>query len=562
MFRIKKISIFNGQDHKDYPFSDNSYIYGSNNVGKTAFVEVIDYVLGRSEDLSHDGLENIDSVEAYITNDKTELWIKRNLDGEYLYKRTNNSGYSVVSDEKYKDIISEIITSNPNKRAVEVYKKVFEENITYRSFSFLNFIDEVGQGDLDAIFTRGKEIKHLVRYRKLMDFLFNYKNSERIYEKNIELERIETELKELYSNSQKYQLNLESIKNLFGRIGLDYYGDLSADKKSFDDYKRLFARDNTKPNSDLAYLIRASHSLAEEIKVYNYLKNQTEETSTRKDRTKNLLLLLRTIVADNPKFEEEVATICQMVEEIDNDKIILSLADYDESIEKIIAEKEKIDSEISVLKNQATELEYEQTIKLIALIDNCFSNIDSNISIEKANQLEKKKTEIKREIKKLKEEYSVKSIENFNKELTKLYLNSSIKDANYLIEDRNKDGFSLAFKPFSQVLVAYRKEDESIVSYIPGSLARRTYLQILVYLCMFKFLKENFNNFIYLPLLIMDSPEQSMDIGSLEEVYASIVGIANEIGIQTIYVSKALPKNVKRRDLIDIRDGFNPYHNI
>ena len=198
MFRIREITLYRGAISKKYDFTDNAYIYGNNNVGKTAFTKVLDFILGSSEELSHDGLDNIDEVGAYITNEKTELWVKRNnTRGEFSYKRTENSGYSVISYEKYKDMICEVITEDIDIKAIQVYKKVFEENPSFRSFTFMNFVDEIGQGDLGSIFTRGKEVKHLVRIRKIMDFFFNYENAERIYDKTLELDSLENEYKKM-----------------------------------------------------------------------------------------------------------------------------------------------------------------------------------------------------------------------------------------------------------------------------------------------------------------------------------------------------------------------------
>ena len=105
MFRIRSITLYRGTEKKEFIFSDNSYVFGHNNVGKTALSKTIDFVLGSSGSLSHDGLDNIEEVGAVIANDKTELWIKRNLKGEYYYKRTFSSGYTLVSVEKYKEII-------------------------------------------------------------------------------------------------------------------------------------------------------------------------------------------------------------------------------------------------------------------------------------------------------------------------------------------------------------------------------------------------------------------------------------------------------------------------
>lgn len=560
MFRIKEISLYKGTKKKTYKFTDNTYVYGNNSVGKTAFTKVIDFVLGSSEGLSHDGLDNIDEVEAYVINEKTELWIKRSTTGEFAYRRTESSGYCVVSHDTYKDTICEVITENVDVKSIQVYKKVFEENPSFRSFTFLNFIDEIGQGDLGSIFTRGKDIRHIVRIRKIMDFFFNYENSEKIYEKSVELEKLEVEYKKYSEKLRVYEQSVKDIERLFGELNLNYSGDISADYKAYQLYKGQFNRGSSKPKGDLAYLIRASHSLAEEIKVYGFLRNQSEVTADRKDRTGKLLSMLGAIVADNPEYENEIATINSMIKEIDKDKIILSLADYDESIKKIVAEKERIDKEINKIQNQASEFDYESTIKKLALIENGFLIINSGVDMTRSQQLCEQITKLKKEIKELKNNYSQKDINEFNKRLTEMYLKSEIKNVKYLNDDKMQVNFFLKFDPFSQVLVAYHKEGNVDVAFTPGSMARHNHLQLLVYLCMLEYLHKKFKNFIYMPILIMDSPDQAMEQESFEEIYPTLIKVANEIGIQTIFFSKVKINGIDGKNLINICDGLNPFH--
>lgn len=560
MFRIKEITLYNGSELKKYSLTKNTFVYGNNSVGKTAFTKVIDYVLGSSDPFIHDGLDNITEVGAYITNDKTELWIRRNVNGEYSYRRTENSGYSIISAETYKEIICEIINDKIDTKAIQVYKKVFEENPTFRSFTFINFVDEIGQGDLGCIFTRGKDIKHIVRMRKIMDFFFNYDNAEKIYEKTVELERLEREFSLSSEKIRAYERNRKDVEKLFGRIGLKYTGDVSSDYKCFKEYKENFSRGKTKSKNDLAYLLRALHSLSEEIKVYSYLRDQSSFVASRKERTENLLSMLEAIVSDNPNYAEEVLTINKMIRGIQEDKIILSLADYDESIKKIIEEKVLIENELRNLQYQCSELDYEETLKIIALIENCFEQISLDVDINKIQVMEEQIKSVKKEIKELKNNYSKKAINGFNKRLTEMYIQSEVKNVKYLNEDRAEKDFKLQFDPFSQVLVAYHKDENTDVAYIPGSMARHNHLQLLVYLCLFEYLHDKFENFIYLPVLIMDSPDQAMEPESFEEVYPDLIKVANKIGIQTIFFSKVKPKVVEEKDLIDISCGLNPFH--
>ena len=204
MFRFNSITFNHKDDNQTYNFSSHSFVYGMNTVGKTAMTKVIDFVLGSSENLHYQGLDNIDSVEAYLTNDTTDLWVKRTIADKFYYKRTENSEYSEVSFETYKNNICLIITQETDSRFVTIYRKVFEETPTYRSFSFLNYIDEKNLGDLSVVFTRANELKHQIRIRNVMNFFFNFENIEQIYEKEIELENQESEYNKLSKDYIEY----------------------------------------------------------------------------------------------------------------------------------------------------------------------------------------------------------------------------------------------------------------------------------------------------------------------------------------------------------------------
>ena len=560
MFRIRSITLYKGMDRKEYPFTDNAYVYGHNNVGKTALTKVIDYALGSSEGLSHAGLDNIDAVGAYLVNDKTELWIKRAIIGEYYYKRTKASEYTLISQDTYKECITELITDTPDSKAVKVYQKVFEENPTYRSFTFLNFVDEIGQGDLGSIFTRGKEIKHLVRIRNIMDFFFNYENVEKLYEKRMKLGAVESELRQYNDSMNQYTTSVGRVHRLFTSLGLSYSDDMRENYRVFEGFRDNFSRKTTRPNDDLVYLTKASHSLAEELKLYSYLKTQSQEADNRKARTERLLSTLHSIIAENNDYEDDVSAITGAIEETKQDRLILSLADYDTSISKIEEQKKVIDARIAMLRSQATELDYDKTLKLIALLEDHFKIINSTVDISRGPQLAEQAKALRKEIKDIKNNYSQKRIKDFNERLTQMYLENDVSGVPYLNDDRNEEQFSLAFDPFSQVLVARHKVGDIIESYTPGSMARHNHLQLLVYLCMLEYLHKNFSNFIYLPILIIDSADQAMDDKSFEEIYPTLVAVAKSVGVQTIFISKYKPESAESGDLIDITGGLNPFH--
>lgn len=90
-----------------------------------------------------------------------------------------------------------ILTQLQNNRYLEIYNKVFDEHPSFRSFNFLNYIEEKGLGDLSTVFTKAKELKHNIRIRNIMNFFFNFENIEQIYEKELLLDAKSKELEKL-----------------------------------------------------------------------------------------------------------------------------------------------------------------------------------------------------------------------------------------------------------------------------------------------------------------------------------------------------------------------------
>lgn len=558
MFKIESIIFNHGSDKQVYRFSKNTFIYGQNTVGKTALTKALDFVLGCSDNLSYQGLDNIDSIEALLVNENTKLWIKRSILNEYFYRRSIDSEYSVISAETYKEHICQILNVSPNNRFIEIYEKVFDEHVTFRSFSFLNFIEEKGLGDLSVVFTKAKELKHQIRIRDIMNFFFNYENIERIYEKRVDLEKSEKELSNLNSSYIDYESSKQKIKKLFSDLQLKYTDDLTKDSETFKTFKTNFTRKKIN-TPDLVYLTKASFSLSEEIKLYSFMQNQSKNMMERKEQTARLLSILNAIVEENPKYKLYSLSITDMIQTIEDEKVILSLTDYKKSIEKIQNEKEKIDIQIQTIKDQASELEYDVAIKKIGLLESFFSVINIQIDLSRILYLKQHIQELKSDLKNLRKDYNKTNIKKFNLALTQKYLSESIH-VKHVDEDRAEKDFSVEFEPFRLFLLTSHIKNEIKEYYLPGSMARQTHLQVLTYLCMFEYLKEHFPGFIYMPLLIIDSANQPMGIDVFKKVYPLIIDYANQIGLQTIFLSKDKMDNISPDDFIDISNGLNKFY--
>lgn len=183
---------------------------------------------------------------------------------------------------------------------------------------------------------------------------------------------------------------------------------------------------------------------------------------------------------------------------------------------------------------------------------------------DKILELEEKNNQIKKEIRNLQEHFDKESLDKFNQILLNMYFDEKVEEnVNYVKEDRNADGFAFSFNPLRQRLTIRRNDkvdsnqEKVQISFIPGSLARRTHIQILVYLLMLKYVINNFANMRVLPLLVIDSADQAFQMHNFKFIYPEITRYAKEAGIQLIFISKEIPDNVNEN--ISIKEGFNPF---
>lgn len=559
MFKIESITFNHGTETQEYKFTENTFIYGQNTVGKTALTKAIDFVLGSSEGLHYQGLDNIDSVEALLTNGNTNLWVKRSIVDEFFYRRTIDSEYTAVGADTFKNNICLILNENPNNRFLEIYEKVFDEKATFRSFSFLNFLEEKGLGDLSVVFTRAKELKHQIRIRNIMNFFFNFENIEQIYQIRLDLEQSEVEFSELNRTYTDYQSSVVTIKRLFSELQIRHTGDIVKDAESFKKFKVSFERNRTTSTPDLVYLTKASFSLAEEIKLYTYMQNQAKNMGERKTHTARLLSILNAIVEGNPEYSSYSSTISEMIQNIEDEKVILALSDYHASIKQIQLEKQKIDEQILRIRAQSSELDYDVALKKIGQLESCFSVVEKQIDIRRFRYLEDHIKELKSELKSLQSSFNKTNIRQFNSDLTGMYLFDNLH-VKHVDEDRAEPDFSVDFDPFRLFLLTSRTNNNTQEYYLPGSMARQTHLQVMTYLCMFEYLKKHFSGFIYMPVLIIDSANQPMGIEIFKKVYPIIIECAQRIGMQTIFLSKDIVDGVEPTDFIDISEGLNKFH--
>ena len=174
MFKIEYIEL-NKKDKYEF-LNNGTYIYGPNNVGKTLFYKTLNYILGQEkEDIWNCiGMENVNTIDCKISNNDSTIFLQRNRKHNLFYKRNENDEYLLVDLPIYKEEIQKMI--HQDKKLEENYYDSVEEKLTYRGWSYLNFIDEHSLGNTSPIISKANSIQYYKRIHKQMIFIFDYNN--------------------------------------------------------------------------------------------------------------------------------------------------------------------------------------------------------------------------------------------------------------------------------------------------------------------------------------------------------------------------------------------------
>lgn len=549
-----------------YKFGDSVYIFGQNNVGKTIMVQAIDYVLGKSNFFleDKDGLENIISLEAKLVNDDRTLFICRSKHNNFGYKYSeNDAAYLTVDDKMYKQEITSFILGKDSKY-FEEFRNYLEEDLSFRSFSFINFLDEKGLGNLTNIFPRTSTYYNQKRESKLMTFVFNYKNVRKLIKlKKEQTELIET-LKTLSEQKIAYNYSLAVIRREFNELQIPFKTEDSLQilKESFDSFSKHFYRDNIgkrKSSDDLGVLLRISCSLSEELKFQENLWQQTKLLSNRNKKSEKLLIAFKELVLLDEDYAVYVDDIETLIKKQKLSHDILSIKDFEKTISEIKAKKIDIDRQIAACQKGLNKDSYENILKAIGRIEQAFTNISKIPELNEIMLTEQRLKQIEEQMKKLRKDFDNTLKTEFDETMLMFY--KELDKVKFVSEDLKQKNFKILFDPIKIAVCGERLKpdsDDISVAYMPGSMARETTWQIIAYLTMFKLLKEKFNELPLMPVLFIDGLDQPYDeeINSYPNIYNFIRNKALEIGVQLFVVSTRDGKPIGIKDQLHIT-GFN-----
>lgn len=553
-----------------YTFSLSNYIFGANNVGKTVMIQAIDFVLGKSNFKldTKDGLDGIASIEAKLEKDDKKLYLLR-ADDEFGYKYSaDDKGYLTVDHELYKKEITAFLTDSTNEY-FEEFKDYLEEDLSFRAFSFFNFVDEKGLGNLTNIFTRIDNFYNQKRARKLMTFIFNHVNVSKLIKLQKQEKKLEKDLEKLRTQKATYNYLYGIIVNGCRELQIPIPKEASIKDiaNSFNCFKDTYNRNSgqeVKKTGDIGMLIKMSYSLSEELKYQENLQRQTNLLTSRNKKVGQLLSAFKSLIYVDEKYAQYVEEIERVLKKQEISQEVLSIKDFRKTIAEIRAKKEKIDRQLIEAQTRSNKIPFEETLKLIGKIEQAILDIENIPDILEIEIKEKQLQAVRNEIKDIKNRFDETLKQKFDEVLLAYYVNLKNK-IDFVTKDFQQNNFRMLFDPLKIAISGQKSkgnDSTEIVSYNPGSMARETTWQILAYLAMFQILKETFAQLPIMPILFIDGLNQPFDDeqSSYPNAYKFIRDKALELGVQLFVVSTRDGRPIGIKDQIELT-GFNKAYN-
>ncbi len=572
MFNIKELVLY--QDDKElarYNYEKSiNYYYADNSYGKTIMVSLLDYMLGKTDfEGRTDGLEGITDAELICTND----YFKRNLiNKECKHKNINDIDYRNVSLDIYKQLITQnLITS---KHVLESLSALTGKEITHRTMTTFNFIEQTKLGDLDLVFTKLDKLEYQLNSKGIFKYIFNRENYVELLKNKKNIEELENQLKGISLSEDKYNFYSQEIDNLFNALGI------KRDKNDYKNLEKIKVIKDSLPfnekrtaNKEQLFLLQAINSLNNQIKMQIELKNQCLMTTDEINKQNILLNELNKICENEPQLSDIVKSIKQKVVENKNVNAILSMKDYNKTIAKLEKEKKYFENKLNIINCNYNKDDYIVRSKNIQLSIDYLYKI---LSLTPAN-----KTVIENKLKELRDknkqllEGSNKSNNQFINKRINFYYKSLLDKVEFIKKDYERNNFELKFD--CNKIIVRGTEEESIVikgktkqirvDYLPGSHARQTLIQVCCYFAMLELLILNNGklNLPTIPILIMDcanqplSPENKKSIVDLVKLFVKETQNQIKVILTSDYdidLSQDLEINYVR-----MISGFNPLIN-
>ena len=563
MITINKIILYNNENKtKEYSFKKNTIIIGNNDSGKTNFFNLFDFILGSSDNklFGSNSIKNINYVEIEILKNNISYLFKRSLNKQSECSFKYDKEYIQCNLDTYKQQINQLLSIDNNY--IDIYSTVFNENISYRAFSFLNKIDSHITSISENLFS--PSLNYLYRYRAIMNFLFNYNNVENIAKKIREIKELDNKSKNIENNKLYFEFIKTKLKEIYDILSIDYKENNLLDE----DIIKKISKHYYEPQydfDDYTYCLAKLNTIDNQLKKYEFINQQLTFINNNHNNTIRLLDQFNRII-ENSSYKEYTQDISNEIIKFKEKIAINDLLDIKKIIKQLNKQRKEVVHIIDSINAPFTSKNFIDTAKNIELAKNYIEILSQKKEINN-DKIDKQIKDLKDEIKELELSYDDKLLNEFNNDLKNTYINLS-NNISCVSADKNIPNLMLEFDHLKNKLrfVEKKSENNSVDNYFdPGSDARYIIIKIIAHLCMFKFIKKHFDGLPVFPVLLIDALDHALDDESINPFIHDLFKIASENNIQIISFYKN-EYNIKSNDDIEIIKfnqgligGFNPW---
>lgn len=549
MFKIEELTFYNyANESYTYKFLTGiNYFKGKNNSGKTVFYTLLDYMLGSSKEIKEDWYKNISEMSMKICNNNITYTLVRTKDKDVNYltvgKMDFESRYPITYRE-YKLKLENIFT--PENSVLKEIKTFTGEDLTFRTFTMFNFLGEKKQGKIQDFLDKCSEVEYLVKLSSLLNFIFN-KNLKRIFILEEELKQLENDIKKIEIQKNQYQFINKEINNNIIILGLNIqYNGKNTDliKERLEQYKQM-NKQNTTTNvsSNISELTLMLENIDEQIKVYQNYKKEIKDIEKENRNRKHLLSTLDEILEKNNQFKYLLSPVNKLLLELDKTISFSQNTINDKTLDSLKKQRELLKEEIKRNNAKFKRFSLKEKEKAIILLEDYLSKNLLYSEEEFQAKLQRAKA-IRDELKDLKNQDNQSKINELSKYITDLY--NSAKDVSSFVKiDTDKNEFRIQYIKKGNILQPMIKEtkfnkekntnDEILVNYYTGSMARHTLIQICGYFGFLKLLLSE-NNYPVIPIFVGDHLSKPYDDTNVNALGTIINNAINEIGKENLQI--------------------------
>lgn len=580
MFEISELMMFSmDNDIYTYKFSAGvNYFRGKNSSGKTEFYSFIDFMFGSSEDIRKkpwyvNSLKKATMVFE-IDNIKYCITRTREPNQNYLYYFGEEEP-DAIDLREYKDKLNSIFARDIN--LLKDIRNFTDEELTYRTFTMFNFLGEKRQGAIHDFLDKCSDVRYSVKLAPVLNFIFN-NNLERIYELQNELEALLSELKELETNSARYDFVINQVNKNLQKLGGDiWYTGKNADdiRKHLSSIKSMQNISKKKSERNIADLEVMYNNISEQVKVYENSLSDAKQFEKDNENRKLLLSKLDALIIENEEFNYLIDPLKKLLSEIDNTIAFSKYVISDNTINELRKQSEELRTAIRRNDSRFQMYTLDDKSKSIAMIED-YLMTEVRFLDEELKEKRRRIKEIREELKVLQATDDTKKIKTISEFITNLYY-SARYISSVVEDDMNQEGFKIQYIKRGNILqpmvtkavdVDGEINNKKEVNYYIGSMARHTLIQLCGYLAFLKLLIED-NRYPLIPILVIDHISKPFDEKNCKAIGKVISKAYESIGIENLQIFMFDDEQFESlsvepshsEDLVNQnKSGFNPFY--